>query len=165
MNSLSIRTATVEDLPAVNDIYNHYVLHSTCTYQTEPSTPEERAEWFAQHGPAHPVIVAEDAGEVIGWGSLSRVHTREAYRFTVEDSIYVRHDYRGRGAGSALLAELIERARALGHHAVVGLIDAEQEASIRLHRRFGFAEVGRLRQVGYKFGRWLDVIYLQLLLG
>lgn len=165
MNSLSIRAATVEDLPAINDIYNHYVLHSTCTYQTEPGTAEERAEWFAQHGPAHPVVVAEDAGEVIGWGSLSRVHVRQAYRFTVEDSIYVRHDYRGRGAGSALLAELIERARALGHHAVVGLIDAEQEASIRLHRRFGFEQAGRLRQVGYKFGRWLDVIYVELLLG
>jgi len=159
-----IRPATAADLYAINAIYNHYVHHSTCTYQEEPSTPEERAAWFAAHGTQHPVTVAESDGEVVGWGSLSRFHPRSAYRRTVENSVYVRVDLHRRGIGAALLADLIDRSAALGHHAIIAGIDAEQTASVAIHRRFGFEHVGHLRQVGFKFGRWLDVIYMERVL-
>lgn len=159
-----IRPATAADLAAINAIYNHYVLHSTCTYQTEPGTADERAEWFALHGPKHPVIVAEDGGEVIGWGSLSRFHLRAAYENTVEDSVYVRHDRLGRGVGSLLLGELVCAAAELGHHTVLGGISADQEASIALHAKFGFVTVSRLKEVGFKFDRWLDVVWMQRML-
>lgn len=160
----SIRLATREDLGAINAIYNHYVTCSTCTYQTEPATDTERAAWFDAHGPQHPVTVAELDGEVVGWASLSRFHPRAAYGRTVENSVYVRHDRHRRGIGSMLLADSVERARALGHHTIVALIDDAQRASVDLHRRFGFTPAGHLREVGFKFGRWLDVVYLQRVL-
>lgn len=160
----SLRPATIADLPAINAIYNHYVLHSTCTYQTVPSTEQERAEWFAAHGEKHPVIVAVEDGEVIGWGSLSRFHPRQAYENSVEDSLYVHHDRRGRGVGSLLLAELLRLAKEIGHHTVLGGADSEQAGSIALHTKFGFEKVSHLREVGFKFGRWLDVIWMQKML-
>jgi L-amino acid N-acyltransferase len=161
---LTIRLATPSDLPTINAIYNHYVLHSTCTYQTEPETPDARAAWFASHGPAHPVTVAEIDGEVVGWGSLSAFHRRAAYARTVENSLYVRHDRHRRGIGRALLDDLVRRATDLGHHTIIAGISADQAPSIVLHDRAGFVEVARLKEVGHKFGRWLDVVYLQLML-
>src|SRR5436190_14493907 len=116
----TLRPATSADLPAINDIYNHYVLHSTCTYQTGPSTEQERAEWFAAHGPKHPVIVAVENGVVIGWGSLSRFHPRQAYENSIEDSVYLHHEWQGRGVGSLVLAELLRLANELGYHTVLG---------------------------------------------
>ena len=159
-----IRLATSGDLERINEIYNHYVVHSTCTYQEEPTTSDERARWYRDHGPGHPVTVAEVDGEVVGWGSLSRFHSRSAYRFSTENSIYVDHRWHRRGVGGGLLADLIERGRAAGHHTVVAGIDGEQHASIAIHARYGFQPVARLRQVGYKFNRWLDVVYMQLML-
>lgn len=157
-----IRLACAEDLEAINAIYNHYVLHSTCTYQEQPEPIEGRRDWFARHGAAHPVTVAEVDGRIVGWGSLSAYHARSAYRYTVENSVYVDHAFHRRGIGSALLRDLIARARALGHHTVIAGIDASQTASIGLHARFGFEQVGQLREVGLKFGRWLDVVYMEL---
>jgi phosphinothricin acetyltransferase len=163
--SPQIRLATASDLPAINAIYNHYVPVSTCTYQTEPTTEAERVAWFADHGPAHPVTVALDhAGDVVGWASVSPFHRRAAYRNTVENSVYVRHDRQGRGVGAALLADLLRRARDAGHHTVIALVDAEQAGSVALHRKLGFEQVAHLREVGFKFGRWLDVVYLQRML-
>ena len=159
-----IRAATAADLFSINDIYNHFVLHSTCTYQEEQETIDAREKWFRHHGEKHPIVVAEMAGDVVGWGSLSVYRARSAYRQTVEDSVYVRHKHHGCGIGSLILAELISRARALGHHAIIAGIDAEQNASVALHAKFGFERTGCLRQVGFKFGRWLDVIYMELLL-
>lgn len=121
----------------------------------------EREAWFAAHGPGHPITVAESDGQVVGWGSLSPFHTRSAYRRTVESSVYVRHDRHRQGIGAALLADLIDRARVLGHHTIIAGIDLEQAASIALHRKFAFQEVGHLHEVGFKFNRWLDVVYLQ----
>jgi phosphinothricin acetyltransferase len=161
MPDFTIRTATAGDLPAINGIYNHFVGCSTCTYQEEPSTAAEREAWFAAHGPEHPVTVAERAGEVVGWASLSRFHPRSAYRRTVENSVYVRHDRHGQGIGRALLADSVDRAAGLGHRTIVALIDAEQSTSLALHRSLGFTDAGLLRAVGFKFGRWLDVVYLQ----
>jgi L-amino acid N-acyltransferase len=159
-----LRPAARSDLTAINEIYNHYVLHSTCTYQEEPESIAGRREWFDHHGAEHPVVVAEVNGEVIGWSSLSAYHARSAYRRTVENSVYVHHQHHRRGIGSLLLKDLIARARALGHHAIIAGIDASQAASVTLHERFRFEKVGHFRQVGFKFGRWLDVIYMELLL-
>lgn len=164
MAEATLRPATETDLGAINDIYNHYVLHSTCTYQEEPEPLADRRQWFHKHGDQHPVIIAELDGQVVGWGSLSAYHARSAYRHTVENSIYIHHHHHRRGLGARLLAELIVRARHLGHHAIIAGADAEQSASIALHLKFGFKPVGHYRQVGYKFDRWLDVIYMELIL-
>ena len=141
---------------------------STSTFQVDPTTPEERRAWFAAHGPDHPVLVFEDnaiamgprvaGGAIAGWASLNPYHPREAYGHTVELSIYVRHEQRRHGVGRALLGELLALARASRHHVVLAQVAADQEASLALHRSFGFREVGRLHEVGFKFGRWLDVI-------
>jgi L-amino acid N-acyltransferase YncA len=164
MSDLTIRPATADDLPVINDIYNHYVLHSTATYQEEPEPIEGRRAWFQRHGAAYPVTVAMLDGSVVGWASLSPFHVRSAYRRTVENSVYVRHDLHRRGIGGALLSDLIARARSIGHHTIIAIIAAEQAGSVALHRKAGFTEVAHLREVGFKFGRWLDVVYLQLML-
>jgi phosphinothricin acetyltransferase len=164
MDNLIIRLAAESDLRAINDIYNHYVTRSTCTYQTEFETMEDRAKWFAAHGPPHPITIAERDGQIVGWGSLSRFHSRCAYGHTVENSLYVRHDVQRQGIGAALLQDLIDRARGLNHHTIIALIDASQTGSIALHRRFGFIPCAHLKEVGHKFDRWLDVIYMQLIL-
>jgi len=164
MDEVTIRLATADDLGAINDIYNYYVRYCTCTWQTEPETTEARAAWFAEHDAAHPVIVAEVAGAVVGWGSLSQFRGRCAYRNTVEDSVYVRTDMHRRGIGRVILADLIARARAAGHHTVIASISADQKPSIALHERFGFVEVARMREVGSKFDAWMDLVYLQLML-
>src|SRR5579862_2493566 len=109
--AIQIRDATSADLVAINDIYNHYVSRSTCTYQEIPETLSSRQEWFSSHGPEHPVTVAEMDGIIIGWGSLSSFRARSAYRFTVEDTVYIHPDFHRRGIGSALLGDLIHRAR------------------------------------------------------
>src|ERR1022692_2504457 len=129
-NATTLRPATESDLAAINDIYNHYVLHSTCTYQEELDPLDGRRRWFSHHGDKHPVIVAEAGGQVAGWGSLSAFHARSAYRRTVENSVYVHHRHHRRGIGSRLLQELIVRARSLSHHAIIAGIDAEQPASV-----------------------------------
>jgi L-amino acid N-acyltransferase YncA len=161
MPETTVRLASSGDLEAINSIYNYYVLQSTCTYQTEPETIEARRAWFAGHGEAHPVTVAEREGIVVGWGSLSRFHARAAYGRTVENSVYVHPDHLRKHVGSALLADLIARAKAIGHHTIIAGIDAEQAPSAALHGSFGFVQVGLLKEVGFKFGRWLDVIYMQ----
>lgn len=167
--SASIRLATAADLDAINAIYNHYVAVSTTTYDDEPMTAEERRQWFAGRQPIHPVTVAvqhDDAGHetLVGYGSLHAFRGKRGYRFVVENSVYVRPDCQRQGIGSAILADQIERARALGLHAIVAGIDSEQAASIALHARHGFKEVARFPQIGYKFNRRLDVVFMERLL-
>ena len=164
MSEARVRLAGEGDLEAINEIYNYFVSHSTCTYQEQAETMEERRQWFAGHSEKHPVTVAEMDGEIVGWGSISLFRTRAAYRHTVENTVYVRHDVLRRGIGSILLGDLIERARLAGHRAIIAAIDGEQAGSMALHAKFGFQMVGRLKQVGFKFERWLDVIYMELLL-
>ena len=160
-----IRLATEADLPAINAIYNHYVAHSTCTYQLAPESAGARLAWFHRRDVAHPVTVAEIGGEVVGWASLNVFNPREAYARTVENSVYIHHRHHRRGLGRAMLADLIARARALDHHTIIAGISAEQTASLRLHAGFGFEKIGRLREVGFKHGQWLDVVSMQLMLG
>jgi phosphinothricin acetyltransferase len=164
MTSAIVRPASRDDLPAINAIYNHYVLHSTATYQTVPSTEREREEWFEARGERHPVVVAEIDGVVVGWGSLNKFHARQAYENSVDDSIYLHHEHLGRGMGSLILAELIRLAKEIGHHTILGGIDASQAPSIALHEKFGFVKVSHLKEVGFKQGRWLDVIWMQKML-
>src|SRR5439155_5794236 len=162
MDAIVIRLAGEGDLAAIEGIYNWYIPRSTCTYQEEVEPFENRVRWFAGHDVKHPVTLALDGGgEIVGWGALSAFRERAAYRHTVENSVYVRHDRQGRGFGSALLADLIARAGALGHHTLIAGIDAEQIASVRLHEKFGFEVCAHMKQVGYKFDRWLDVIFMQ----
>ena len=123
-----------------------------------------RVAWFARHGPDHPITVAIRGGSVVGWGSLSPFHVRSAYRRTVENSVYVSPAHQRRGIGRALLEDLIERARRIGHHTIIALIDGEQPASVALHAACDFERVAYLNEVGYKFGRWLNVIYMQRML-
>lgn len=160
-----IRTAAEADLPAIRAIYNHYVLNSTCTFQIEPETEADRLAWFRDRSPAHPVTVADRDGIVIGWAALSAWKSRCAYARSVEASVYIGEGSHRRGIGRALLLDLIDRARAAGHHTVIGGACADQAASLGLQRSLGFEEVGRFREVGHKFGRWLDVVYMQLMLG
>ncbi len=152
------------DLPAIRDIYNHYVRTSTATFQLEPDTEAERLSWFRDHGEKHPVVVAEADGEVVGWASLSAWNKRCAYAASVEASVYIRSDNQRRGIGKSLLLDLIARARALGHHVVIGGACTEHPGSIALQERVGFERVACFREVGYKFDRWLDVVYLQMVL-
>lgn len=165
MTSPVLRLATDADLVAINEIYNYYVPRSTCTYQEELNTLQSRRLWLEQHSePRHPAIVAVQRGMVVGWGSLSPFHSRSAFRHSVENSVYVHHDHQRKGIGSLILTDLIARARAAHHHSVVAAIDSEQAGSIAIHARFGFTQVGHLKEVGFKFNRWLDVVYMQLLL-
>lgn len=159
--TLDVRQATVDDLEAINHIYNYYVLESTATYAVEPESMENRKSWFLNHTSRHPVIVAAFSGRVLGWGSLSQYHSRCAYSQTVENSIYVHHEWHRRGIGRRLLQALISLACIHRHHTIVALISADQTASIALHQSLGFQVAGRLREVGRKFDRWLDVVHMQ----
>lgn len=164
MNDCSIRLATRADAEDINDIQNHYVVRSTATFLTEPLTLEQRLAWLEGHSPAHPVIVAQADGLVAGWGSLEVFRARPAYRHTAEFSIYVHHERHRRGIGRVLLADLVTRARALGHHALVGGCCSESTGIIALLEASGFSRVAHFREVGRKFDRWLDVVFLQRLL-
>lgn len=164
---LQIRLATADDLPAINAIYNHYVPVSTTTYDLKPMTIATRRKWFKNREDIHPVTVAfhEDApNDIVGWGSLHTFRNKPGYQLTVENSVYVHPERQREGIGSAILLDQIERARAAGLHAIIAGVDAEQTPSLALHYKHGFREVGRFGQIGYKFDRWLDVVFMELLL-
>ena len=163
---MKIRPAQRADIATILEIYNDAVLTTTASYDYEPRTLQHRMQWFEDHERiGFPMFVAEDdQRKVVGWSSLSRYHDRKGYQFTCENSIYVAAHARGRGIGKLLLDPLVESARKLGLRAIIAVIDATNEPSIRLHARCGFFEVGRFQKVGFKFGRWLDVVYMELLL-
>lgn len=160
--TVTVRRARRDDCPEILAIYNDAVRTTTASYDFEPRSLDHRFAWFDAHEKQdYAVFVAEDQGRIIGWSSLSAYHDRMGYRFTAENSIYVASDRRGQGLGSQLLAPLLEAARARGLRTVIAVIDASNTASIRLHARFGFIPCGYFRQVGHKFDRWLDVLYMQ----
>ncbi|WP_434631976.1 GNAT family N-acetyltransferase [Chromobacterium sp. CV08] len=159
---MQIRDATLEDLAAILDIYNEVIATTTAVYNDDPLTPGEFALWFQDRNAAgYPVLLAEENGRVLGFSSFGDFRVRPGYRFTVEHSVHLTADARGKGIGTALVQALIPRAQALGKHTMLGAVDADNEGSIRFHEKLGFVQVGRLPQVGFKFGRWLDLIYLQ----
>lgn len=160
----TLRDATEADLPAIFAIYNDAVRNSTATWElTEVDEAGQRA-WLAEHRAPYAAVVACQDGEVVGWASLSRYRPREGYRFSVETTVYVRSDRHRLGLGRLLVGEMIERARAGGFRTILGKISADNEASIQLHAAMGFVEAGREREVGFKFGRWLDLVTMQLLI-
>jgi len=159
-----VRPAATSDSEAIREIYNVEVLGSTVTFDLVPRTPDEQDEWMESHAGVYPVIVAEDDGRVIGFASLSPYRSRPGYSTTAEDSVYVAASYRGVGVGKLLLAELVERGKAHGFHAIMARIVGDHAASISLHRSCGFELVGIEREVGRKFSKWLDVALMQRLL-
>jgi L-amino acid N-acyltransferase YncA len=161
---MQLRLAADADAEAIRAIYNLEVLGSTVTFDLVPRSAEDQRAWMAEHRGAYPVVVAVDDGVVAGFASLSPYRPRPGYSTTVEDSVYVERTRRGQGVGRALLAEAVGLARAHGFHAVMARIVGDHRASIALHRSVGFELVGVEREVGRKFGRWLDVALFQLLL-
>ncbi len=162
--SVKTRLAVLEDAAAIRDIYNREVTGSTVTFDLVPRTLDDQRAWIAAHAGAHPAVVAVEGREVVGFGSLSPYRDRPGYATTVEDSVYVRHDARGRGVGRAILEELVRLATAHGFHTVMARVVGNHQVSIALHRSCGFELVGVEREVGRKLGRWLDVAVLQRLL-
>jgi len=141
-------------------------LNTTASYDYEPRTIEQRTAWYEERvKEGYAVLVASATnGRVFGWAALNPFHARVGYRFTSENSVYIAADQRGKGIGTLLMPPLLEAARARKLHAIIAAIDADNEASIRLHARFAFEKVALLKEVGFKFNRWLDVVYMQRLL-
>ena len=166
MSEPLIREAAPADAAAINDIYNDAVLASTATFHIQPLTLDERLAWLHEHSATlYPAFVAETDGRIAGWAALSRYATRCAYRFTVEDSIYVARDCRRRGIGAALLRRLLLAAAECRHHSVIAQVADHNRASIMLHEAFGFRTVGELKEVGFKLGHWLDITLMQKMIG
>jgi len=163
-DGIIIRPASPADLAEINAIYNYYVARSTCVWTTNPCSEAERKAWYEEHSESMPILMAEYSGRIVGWGALSSFRTAYTLAGTLEDSVYVRHDFHRQGIGSRLLKELINAARQKGLRSILANISADQEPSIRLHEKFGFQKVAHLRQVGQKFNQWFDAVYLQLLL-
>ena len=158
-----IQNASKEHLPGILEIYNDAILTTTAVYDYNPHTLEMRTKWFEDKVRDNiPVLVAIDENKILGFASYGPFRPWAAYRYTVEHSIYVHKDHRGLGIAKALLAELIAIAGKKDVHTMMAGIDATNEISLNLHRRFNFREVGHLEEVGYKFGRWLDLKFLEL---
>jgi L-amino acid N-acyltransferase len=165
MSDLTLRLAERRDAAALREIYNLEVTTTTVTFDMVPRTLDEQVAWIDGHSGGHPAIVAVDLDEkVIGFGSVSPYKDRPAYSPTVEDSIYVHREHRGHGVGRALLDELIRLARDHGFHSMIARIVGGHEASIALHSACGFEPLGVEREVGRKFGKWLDVVEMQRML-
>ena len=166
MSAIELRAATVTDAPAIAAIYNHEVENTVVTMDLVARTVEEQESYILTRSGAFATIVAVDraTGEVIGWGALSPYKDRAAYNTSVEDSIYIRRDRTGEGIGKILLGHLLDTARSHGFHSVLARIEATTEASLALHEKLGFELVGVEREVARKFGRWIDVVLMQLIL-
>jgi len=159
-----IRTATENDIQPMLDIYNEVIKNSTAVFQYDPHTLEMRKEWFAKKREEnHPVFIAEE-NEVVGFSTFGQFRNWQAYKYSVENSVYVKADQRGKGIGKLLLKPLIDAAKELELHTIIAGIVADNEASMALHKQFGFVEVAHFKEVGYKFNRWLDLKFLQLIL-
>jgi phosphinothricin acetyltransferase len=161
---VKVRLANPSDAEAIREIYNREVTGSTVTFDLVPRSLAEQLAWLKEHSGAHPAVVATDDDVVRGFGSLSVYRPRPAYRTSVEDSVYVDRPARGEGVGRLILTELVRLAEVHGFHSVMARIVGGHEASIALHRSCGFELVGVEREVGRKFGRWLDVVVMQRLL-
>jgi phosphinothricin acetyltransferase len=164
---MQVRPASARDIPAIHSIYAHHVLHGLASFEEVPPSQEEMRRRFEDvTAQGLPYLAAEIGGEVLGYGYCSLYRTRSGYRHTLEDSVYVKEGSHGKGIGKALLAELIARSTALNYRQIIAVIgDSANAASIGLHASLGFVRAGNLRSVGFKFGRWVDSVLMQLPLG
>jgi phosphinothricin acetyltransferase len=161
----TVTDATRQDLPQILTIYNEIIRTTTAVYSEVEFTPERGEAWFASKTAAgFPFLVVRDASGVVAFGTFGEFRAWPCYRFSVEHSVHVRGDCRGRGIGRRVILELIARARALGKHAMIAGVDADNAVSIALHEQLGFKMSGRLSEVGFKFGRWLDLVFLEFML-
>ena len=162
---ITIRLATDEDLPGILEIYNDIIIHTTAVFQYAIHTPEMRKEWFeTKKEQGFPVFVALEGSVITGFSTIGWFRAWQAYKYSVENSVYVDSKFRGRGIGKKLLEPLIEAAGKLNMHTIVAGIEATNIESIKLHEKFGFREVADFKEVAFKFGRWLDLKFLQLVL-
>lgn len=163
MPPCAVRPANEDDLPAILAIFNEVIATSTAVYALAPTTLAERRAWFdVRQGAGYPVLVAVAAGDVVGVASFGDFRgTWPGYRFSVEHSVHVRSDARRLGIGSLLVQSLIPIAASLGKHVMIGGVDASNVGSLRMHERLGFEQVAHFREVGHKFGRWLDLVFVQ----
>ena len=160
-----IRHADPNDVQAILDIINYEINFTTNLYDYHERTIKDLTDWFNKKQiDGHPVIVAEEKNEILGYGSYGEFRQRAAYQYTVEHSIYVSKNARGKGVGRQLMKELIHLATEQGFHTMIAGIDGANQFSQEFHRKFGFVEVGRLKEVGYKFDKWLDLVFMQLIL-
>ncbi|PAM92891.1 N-acetyltransferase [Flavobacterium sp. IR1] len=163
--NVTLRPALVSDLHKILEIVNHSIIHTTANYNYETQTLEVQTKWFEDKKAKNmPVIVAELDGEVVGFGSYGQFREKIGYQYTVEHSIYVVDNVIGKGIGSQLLSKLIALAKEQGLHVMIGAIDADNTGSIAFHEKFGFVATGTIREVGYKFDHWLDLVFMQLIL-
>lgn len=161
---IAIQQATEKDLPGILEIYNEVIINTTAVYDYEPHTLSMRTAWFdTKQNEGYPVFIAKDGNELAGFSSIGPFR-RAAYKHSVENSVYVAAGSRGKGVGRLLLQPLIDASKKLDKHTILAGIDATNQASIRLHQHFQFEEVAHFKEVGYKFGHWLDLKFYQLIL-
>ena len=160
-NTILIRKASQKDLPMITEIYNEAINTTTATFDMTPKTIEEQRLWFADHGEKNPIMVVEQDGLVVAWGSLSKWSDRCTYTDTAEVSLYVKEPYREKGIGTRLLTELLEEGGRQGLHAIIARITEGNTHSLSLHESLGFFPIGVMREVGVKFGKRLDVHLLE----
>ena len=162
---ITVRHATENDLPQILDIYNDIIKNTTAVYYYEPHTLEMRKAWFDERKKlGFPIFVAIEDEVVLGMSTIGTFRLPTAYKYTVENTVHVAAHARGKGIGKLLLAPLIEAAKELGMHTIIAGIDTSNEVSLHLHKSFGFKEVAHFKEVGFKFDRWLDLKFLQLIL-
>jgi phosphinothricin acetyltransferase len=165
MEDLLIRPATAFDLEGILEIYNDAILNTTAIYNYKPYTKAEIEKWFAdKKKDSYPVFVAVINNRIAGFVTYGPFRVRPAYKYCIEHSVYVHPDFRKKGLAKKLLAKIIDVAHENNYHAIVAGIDADNKISIELHKQFNFVEVGHIKQVGFKFNRWLDLTFMELLL-
>ncbi len=163
--SIIIRPAETKDVKVILDIINHEILHSTVVYDYQEHTYAQQLSWFEKKLQDNmPVIVAESEEKVVGFGTFGIFRPWDAYQFSVEHSIYTHHNSRGMGIGKLIMTELIRLATEKGYHTMIAGVDASNKGSYEFHKKFGFQEIGTFKEVGYKFDKWLDLIFMQLFL-
>lgn len=163
--SLIIREALEQDVPGILAIYNDVIATSTAVYRDDPASLDDRLQWFnARREQAYPILVAAGDSGILGFASYGDFRSWPGYRFSVEHTVHIRADERGRGVGTTLMQALIRRAVDQDKHVMIGGVDADNEPSLRFHERLGFVRAAHLRQVGFKFGRWLDLVFVQRIL-